>query len=144
MNYPHPDTPFARAMWCVEHHRLHELQVEGLMAEERAAVRAVLTRQLVHARTRQVKNRVMEAILVVAFVVLGVFLMMVGPLEMIGGERGLMIYSKALLYGLLLMFVVITIAGADHMRRRRNTRARGIARAINDLQAALAQIDAVS
>lgn len=131
-------------MWCVEHHRSHDLQVDGLMAEERAAVRAVLTRQLVHARTRQLKNRVMEAILVIAFVVLGVFLMMVGPLEMIGGERGLMIYSKALLYGLLLMLVVITIAGADYVRRRRNARARGIARAIKDLHVAIAQIDAVS
>ncbi len=127
----------------MEHHRSHEMQLDGLTAAERGTVRALLLRQLLHARARQLKNRVMEAILVVAFVAIGVFLMMVGPLAMTSDTTGLMIYNKALLYGLMVVFVILAIAGADYVLRRRNARARGIARAIGDVKAAMDRIDAL-
>lgn len=141
-SYPHPETPFARAIWCVKHRRSHEMQLEGLTVEELGTVRAELVRQMFHARARQVKNRVTEAILAVAFVAIGVFLMMVGPLEMMGNGPGLMIYNQALLYGLLIVFIVFAGVGADYVLRRRNKRARGIARAIEDVRSTIERIDA--
>lgn len=128
----------------MEHRRSHEMRLEGLTAAELGTVRTMLVRQLLHARGRQVKNRVMEAILVVAFVAIGTFLMMVGPLAMTGDSTTLMIYNKALLYGLMVVFVIFAIAGADYVLRRRNARARGIARAIGDVKAAIDRIDAMS
>lgn len=144
--YLAPETPTERALWCVEHHRTHELDLRGLGPDDLRRVRLAVR---AHRREAYRALARAQAVAAIAVTLLGAVIYLsfgIGPAAAVtkgsGGHFTFHLDDAAVLWLPMLALLVVVAFTGDRLVRSRAAELRRRRAVVEDLSAASRMLDA--